>query len=112
MKKWKISKIFFLNDEDGFSSRDFLLVTSMGMYFVLFVYCMWSLVTQHTIPESAFSLFASTDGVVITVVGGTMGVVGIEKFVASRKKEQVEYPEAVYSEEGTQPAIDDHKDII
>lgn len=96
------SKLFFLNDDDGFSSRDFVLVATVSMYFILFIYCIFSLIMYREIPSGAFDLFEATDSIIITVVGGTMGVVGIEKYVASRKK-----PEESPSKNDTPDGVND-----
>ena len=102
-KSEKLIKIFFLNDEDGFSSRDFLLIATVGMYFMLFTFCLGSLVVNQSIPSDAFKLFASTDSIIITVVGGTMGVVGIEKLMTRPKKTSSDTKAHKEGQKETQP---------
>lgn len=74
----------FWKDEDGFSSRDFLMVGFVGLYlieqFIAFIFAL-----KGGMPKAALEVIQSLDTIVITIVGGTFGVQTVKHFTDMRK---------------------------
>lgn len=87
-KKARIDKdgyVTFLNDKDGLSAKDYLLIISTGVFFLALTIGFISVLFGRPLGDEYFALLGAADAVVITVVGGIMGVQGVEVF-ANRNK--------------------------
>lgn len=73
--KW----LTFLNDEDGFSSKDFIMVAFIGVYLLeqvaVFVYSLYGHVDSDTLK-----IVSSLDPIVMTVIGGIFSVHAVKEF--------------------------------
>lgn len=69
----------FLNDSDGFSAKDYLMVT-FGTIFVLMVVTAFIVSLVTTLPAASIAVIQLLDGVMITIVGGVFGIQGIKEF--------------------------------
>lgn len=91
-KKARIDKdgyVTFLNDKDGLSAKDYLLIISTGVFFLALTIGFISVLLGRPLGDEYFALLGAADAVVITVVGGIMGVQGVEVF-ANRNKDNAE----------------------
>lgn len=77
----------FLNDSDGISAKDYLLIVSTGVFFIALTVGFIFILTGRTLGDEYFALLAASAPVVITVVGGVMGVQGVELFVNRDKSD-------------------------
>lgn len=72
----------FLNDDDGFSAKDYLMVT-FGTIFLLMVVTAFIVSLLGTLPAATIAVIQLMDGVIITIVGGVFGIQGIKEFKKS-----------------------------
>lgn len=90
-KKVKVSKdgyVTFLNDEDGLSSKDYLLILSTGIFFIFVSIGLIILLFNRELNDMYIQLLEITTPIVITVVGGTMGVQAVESFNSRKNKKE------------------------
>lgn len=85
----KPQRVTFLNDADGLSAKDYLLLISTGVFFLALTVGFISVLIGRPLGEEYFSLLNAADAVVITVVGGVMSIQGVEVFV-NRKQNNAE----------------------
>lgn len=70
----------FLNDRDGLSSKDYLMLISTTVFFSFVVIGLVLVLFGKEIDDAYFSLLDSVAPVVMTVVGGTFGVQAVQEF--------------------------------
>lgn len=70
----KPRRVTFLNDADGLSAKDYLLLISTGVFFLALTVGFVSVLIGRPLGEEYFALLGAADAVVITVVGGVMAV--------------------------------------
>ena len=70
----KPRRVTFLNDADGLSAKDYLLLVSTGVFFVALTVGFISVLIGRPLGEEYFALLGAADAVVISVVGGVMSV--------------------------------------
>ena len=87
----------FLNDEDGFSAKDFLMV-SFGTVFLLMVVTAFVISLVGVLPSTTLSVIGSLDGVIITIVGGVFGLQGIKEF-RSNSQSKLQSDDSSYNED-------------
>lgn len=78
----------FLNDDDGLSAKDYLMVT-FGTIFLLMVITAFVVSLAGTLPAATISVIQLMDGVIITIVGGVFGLQGIKEFKSKSTTTQV-----------------------
>lgn len=85
--------VTFMNDKDGFSARDFLMMVTMGLFSLSFISALVLIILGKGVNDSFFNLMEAGKPVFITVIGGVMGVQcteaitnAINKRTASRHK--------------------------
>lgn len=91
-KKAKIDDkgyVTFLNDEDGLSSKDYLLILSTGVFFLFVSIGLIMLLFNRELSDMYLQLLDICTPAVITVVGGTMGVQAVESFNNRKKKDEI-----------------------
>lgn len=81
----KFLKKTFLNDGDGFSARDFLMV-SISSTFLLFLLVTFFSPYFGFINPVALDVIRSMDGVMMTMVGGVFAVQGVVQGVREYRK--------------------------
>lgn len=64
----------FVNDKDGLSAKDFLLLVSVGVFFAALIVGFIAVLFGKKLGDEYFLLISAASPVVITVVGGVMGV--------------------------------------
>ncbi len=73
--KW----LTFLNDEDGFSSKDFIMVAFICTYLIeqtaVFIYSLYG-----TVDSDTLKIVSSLDPIVMTVIGGIFSVHAVKEF--------------------------------
>ncbi len=89
----------FLNDDDGLSAKDYLLIVSTSIFFLFISIGLILVLTDKEIDRMYLSLLEMVVPVVMTVVGGVMGVQAVESF-ANRKKTEDQKEEVIYEEDG------------
>lgn len=72
--------ITFLTDDDGLTGKDYLLVISTGIFFLFVAVGLIAVILGHTFDGMYLELLEMTVPVVMTVVGGVMGVQAVESF--------------------------------
>lgn len=90
-KKAKIDKdgyVTFLNDEDGLSAKDYLLIVSTTIFFLFIGIGLVLVLIGKTIDAMYLSLLDMVVPVVMTVVGGVMGVQAVESFSNRNKNNE------------------------
>ena len=85
----KPRRVTFLNDEDGMSAKDYLLLISTGVFFTALTVGFIFVLFGRTLGGEYFTLLDAAAPVVITVVGGVMGVQGVETFVNRKRDDAV-----------------------
>lgn len=89
----------FWNDKDGLSAKDYLLIISTFVFFLFITIGLVLVLFDKKIDEMYLSLLELVVPVVMTVVGGTMGVQAVESFVNRNKgTDTIEQPEKVTNE--------------
>lgn len=78
--------VTFLNDNDGLSAKDYLLILSTSIFFVFVTIGLIMVLFHQEIDKMFLSLLEMIVPVLMTVVGGVMGVQAVESF-ANRKKD-------------------------
>lgn len=76
----------FLNDEDGFSQKDYLLLLSTSIYFVFMTIGLILSLTERTVNETYIKLLDMVDTVVITIVTGVFGINAVQELRKERPK--------------------------
>lgn len=73
-------KVFksFLNDKDGFSAKDYLMVIFSGLYVILMLTTFGMALTGFEISQF-LKLLQSLDGIVMTIIGGVFGLNAIQR---------------------------------
>ena len=82
--------VTFLNDKDGLSAKDYLLLISTVIFFIFISVGLIMVLVGRKIDEMYLSLLEMVVPVVMTVVGGVMGVQAVETFSNRNKKEENE----------------------
>ena len=70
----------FLNDEDGLSAKDYLLIVSTSIFFLFVTIGLLLVLFGKQIDGMYLSLLDMIVPVLMTVVGGVMGVQAVESF--------------------------------
>ena len=84
----KPRRVTFLNDADGLSAKDYLLIISTGVFFLALTVGFIFVLFGRTLGGEYFTLLDAAAPVVITVVGGVMGVQGVETFVNRKRNDE------------------------
>lgn len=66
--------ITFMNDRDGFSAKDFIMMVTIGLFSLSFITALILIVLGREINDSFFRLMEVGKPVFITVIGGVMSV--------------------------------------
>lgn len=69
----------FINDDDGFSAKDFLMVL-FGVLFASFLVTAFIISIMGDLKQTTIHVIQLLDGVIITIVGGVFGIQGIKEF--------------------------------
>lgn len=69
----------FLNDDDGFSAKDFLMVL-FGTLFALMIATAFIVSIVGVLTPATIAVIQLLDGTMITIVGGVFGLQGIKEF--------------------------------
>lgn len=77
----------FLNDKDGVSSKDFLLLVSTTVFFVFIVIGLILVLLGKKIDDDYISLLDMVAPVLMTVAGGVFGVQAVQEFKKPRTEE-------------------------
>lgn len=80
----------FGNDGDGFSSRDYLLIVSTGVFYASVIVAEIALLRGQTLDPLYLELIELTKELVMTVVIGVMGVQGVQLFRNKKDKPKKE----------------------
>ena len=87
--KW----VTFVNDADGLSAKDYLLIISTGVFFVALAVGFVMLAFGLELSSEWFGLLEAASPVVITVVAGVMGTQAVQTWADRRQ------PDATLTEE-------------
>ena len=99
-KKAKIDKdgyVTFLNDEDGFSAKDYLLIISTVVFFGFITIGLILILCGIPIDDDYMKLIGMVDAPLMVIVGGIMSINVTEKIVDGRSNKNQQENE--YSEE-------------
>jgi hypothetical protein len=89
-EKKRVQWTTFITDDDGMTARDWLIVVSTAVYFTFLAIGLTMLLFGRPLDPMYLALLDSTMPVVITVVGGVMGVQAVETFKRPAKQVRVE----------------------
>ena len=92
----KPAVVTFINDKDGLSAKDFLLIASIVVFFGALTVGFVAVLLGRALGDEYFSLLSAAAPVVMVVVTGVMGVQGVEIFA---NRNQQEPPDATITEE-------------
>jgi hypothetical protein len=81
--------VHFLNDKDGVSEKDYLLLISTGVFFLFMSVGLIAILIGVPLGEDYIKLLDLAVPAVMTVVGGVMGTKAVETYVNRDKKEEV-----------------------
>lgn len=84
MAKRKRRRKNFLNDYDGLSAKDYLLLISTGVFFTFIVIGLITLLFDRQIDEMYIELLEMITVPLSTIVVGVMGVNGVEIYTNKR----------------------------
>ena len=79
----------FLNDKDGLSMKDYLMLVSSIVFFLFITIGLVLVLFEHTLDPVYLDLLDTVSPVIMTIVGGVFGVQAVETF---RRKEEKEEP--------------------
>lgn len=68
----------FFTDDDGLNPKDFLLLVGTILFLIIVGMALIFLVVDKEIPPDLFKVLDYTNGVFMTIFGGTMGVQAAE----------------------------------
>lgn len=77
----------FLNDKDGLSSKDYILLISTTVFFIFIAIGLVLVLMGKPIDKAYLSLLDSVSPVVMTVVGGMFGVQAVQEFKKPKNEE-------------------------
>lgn len=100
-KKAKIDRegyVTFLNDEDGFSAKDYLLVISTVVFFGFIVVGLVLVLFGIPIHDDYIKLLDMVDLPLMTIIGSVVGY-GITEKIVDSKKDKNSYHENKYDNE-------------
>lgn len=80
MTKGKRKRKHFLNDKDGLSAKDYLLLSSTTVFFAFVIIGLVMAACNRPLDPMYLSLLEMVAPVVMTVVAGVMGVQAVESF--------------------------------
>lgn len=80
----------FLSDEDGLSSKDYLLLVSTSLFFIFITIGLVLVLLDYKIDNMYINLLEMVSPVVMTIVGSVAGVEITQKIVDRNKKENEE----------------------
>lgn len=92
--------VHFLNDKDGMSDKDYLLLISTGVFFIFLAVGLVGILFGIPIGDEYLKLLELAVPVVMSVVGGVVGGQAIETYVNRTKKEEVKSKTKNEDEEG------------
>lgn len=84
----KDGRIHFLNDSDGFSSKDYLLLISTLVFFGFITTGLVMVLTNKALDPMYIELLKMLDAPLMTIIAGVMSVNGIQIYANSKKKEE------------------------
>ncbi|WP_151734153.1 hypothetical protein [Paenibacillus tengchongensis] len=70
----------FINDEDGFSAKDFLMVLFGGLYAVFLMVAFFSPFAGVSVSGASDNVIDSMDSVIMTIIGGVFAVQSVREF--------------------------------
>lgn len=76
----------FLNDKDGLSMKDYLMILSTTVFFAFVTIGLIMALLHREIDQMYLELLGTVSPVVMTIVGGVFGVTAVETF---RRKDEV-----------------------
>lgn len=79
-KKRKKKRTHFLNDKDGLSAKDYLLLSSTTVFFAFVILGLVMAAFNRPFDTTYLALLEMVAPVVMTVVAGVMGVQAVESF--------------------------------
>lgn len=97
----------FFTDDDGLNPKDFLLLVGTVLFIIIVMMALVFLVVNKEIPPDLFKVLDYTNGVFMTIFGGTMGVQAAES--AGNywvKKTEIENR---HNQPPTTPEVEPHK---
>lgn len=81
----------FMNDADGFSTRDYLLVISTMVFFGFVSVGLIMVLIGKDMSTMYIDILNMVDAPLMTIIAGVMGVSGIQVIADSKKEQNVEY---------------------
>lgn len=75
----------FVNDEDGFSAKDYLMVI-FSTLFVIFSVVAFTLAIRGDLNPQVLEIIQSMDGILMTIVGGVFSVQVVKEFKQPKNK--------------------------
>lgn len=95
----------FLNDRDGMTAKDFLLLLSSTVFFLFVIIGLIRTLLNKPIDNNYISLLQMISPVLMTVVGGVFGVQAVDTF-ANRKEKSNDNEESYYGkDDNNRPTI-------
>lgn len=95
----KFLKRTFMNDYDGFSAKDFLMVLFGGLYALFLVLAFFAPFFGISVAAGAMSVIGNMSGVIMTIVGGVFAVQSVREFRSNRDNDT--YQETTILEEAS-----------
>jgi hypothetical protein len=86
----------FLNDSDGLSAKDYLLLVSTSIFFLFIVIGLIMAMFNRSFDDNYLALLDMVAPVIMTVVGGVMGVQAVETFSNRNSRKEKETEETEY----------------
>lgn len=77
----------FLNDKDGLSAKDFLLIVSTTVFFIFIVIGLILVLLGKKIDDDYISLLDMVAPVLMTITGGIFGVQAVQEFKKPKSEE-------------------------
>lgn len=81
----------FLNDEDGFSAKDYLMLVFTVPY-VLAWFITFIMAIKGVPVDAAIQVLQSMDTTIMTIVGGWFGVTAVSEFVNRNREDEQSTP--------------------
>ena len=78
----------FLNDKDGLSMKDYLMLISSIVFFLFITVGLILVLVEHEVDPMYIDLLDTLSPVIMTITGGVFGVTAVETFKRREKPEK------------------------
>lgn len=83
----------FVNDADGFSAKDFVLLIFTVFYLLLLLFVLFLTWTGEQVPGVIIQIVGSVENILMVIIGGLFTVQGVKEYRRREKNDAYESEE-------------------